>query len=63
MTDINIAAIAPLIILALAFVAYCWVDIARNDVKYLPKWAWMIISAFSVPIGGIVYLTVGRESR
>lgn len=62
-TDINLAAILPLIILAIAFVVYCWVDIYRTDVKHLPKWAWAIIAVISIPIGGIVYLIVGRESR
>ena len=57
------AAVAPLLILALAFVIYCWVDIYRNDVKHLPKWAWAIIALISIPIGGIVYLVVGRENR
>ena len=60
---ISWAAVAPLLILALAFVVYCWVDMYRNDVKYLPKWAWAIIAAISIPIGGVVYLVVGRENR
>lgn len=63
MSDVPWAAIAPLVILALAFVIYCWVDISRNDVKHLPKWAWVIIAIISIPIGGIVYLAIGRESR
>jgi uncharacterized membrane protein YczE len=61
MSDISFAAIAPLVVLALAFVVYCWVDISRNEVRYLPKWAWAIISLVSIPIGGIIYLAVGRE--
>ena len=63
MSDINLAAILPLIVLALAFVIYCWVDMYRNDVKHLPKWAWAIIAFISIPIGGIVYLVVGRANR
>lgn len=63
MSDVNWAAVAPIIVLALAFVAYCWMDIARNEVKHLPKWAWAIISLISIPIGGIVYLAIGRDSR
>jgi len=39
MTDIPWAALTPLIVLALAFAIYCVVDITRNDVKHLPKWA------------------------
>ena len=63
MNDVNIAALLPLILLALAFVVYCWVDIYRNDVKHLPKWAWAIITLVSIPIGGIIYLIVGRDPR
>jgi hypothetical protein len=55
------AALAPLFALLLAFVVYCLVDIARGEVKYLPKWAWVLICLVSVPFGGIVYLLVGRR--
>ena len=61
MSDINIAAFAPLIIIALAFVIYCWIDISRSEVRYLPRWLWSLIVVVSVPIGGIIYLVAGRE--
>jgi len=61
-TDINWAGLAPFLVLALAFVVWCWVDISRHEVRYLPKWLWAVICAMSVPLGGIVYLLVGRES-
>jgi hypothetical protein len=58
----EVAALIPLIIISIAFVVYCLVDLARAEqVRYLPKWAWVIICFFSVPIGGIIYLIVGRE--
>jgi hypothetical protein len=60
MTSIPPAALAPILVVALAFVIYCWVDIARGRVRYLPKWAWAIICVISVPLGGIVYLLIGR---
>lgn len=59
---ISWAAVAPLLVLAAAFVVYCWVDIAKNDVKHLPKWAWAIIAFISIPIGGIIYLVIGRDT-
>jgi hypothetical protein len=59
--DIPWAALAPVIVVALAFVGYCWVDISRSEVRYLPKWAWAVICLISVPMGGIVYLLVGRD--
>ena len=55
------AALAPLILVAVAFVGYCLFDISRSEVKHLPKWAWALICVFSIPVGGIVYLMVGRE--
>lgn len=60
--DIPIAALAPLVILAVAFVGYCLFDLATHDVKHLPKWVWVIIVLISIPVGGIVYLLVGRDS-
>ena len=29
-------------------------------VRYLPRWAWAIICLASIPLGGIVYLILGR---
>ena len=48
------AAIAPLAVLAVAFVGYCLFDLARSDVRYLPKWAWGLVCALSIPVGGIL---------
>ena len=58
-----LAALIPLVLLCLAFVGYCLFDLYRSEVRYLPKWAWALICVASVPVGGIVYLTVGREHR
>lgn len=60
--DIPWAGVLPLVVLALGFVVFCLVDISRHDVKHLPKWAWMLICLLSVPLGGIVYLIVGKDS-
>jgi hypothetical protein len=57
------AAWLPLAVLALAFVGYCLFDMSRSEVRYLPKWAWVAVCLLSVPMGGIVYLLVGREHR
>ena len=61
MSEVNVAALAPLLIIALGFVVYCWVDISRSEVRYLPKWLWRLIAVVSIPLGGIVYLLIGRE--
>lgn len=60
MGDVPWAALAPIIVIGLGFAAYCLVDLARSEVRYLPKWAWAIICVVSIPVGGIVYLLVGR---
>jgi len=61
MSEIPWAALTPLIVLALAFVIYCVVDVSRNEVRYLPKWAWIVICLISIPLGGVVYLLIGRD--
>jgi len=56
-----LAALVPLIVLAAAFAVFCLLDVARAaEVRYLPKWAWAIICLISVPLGGIIYLVLGR---
>ncbi|MDJ0664160.1 MAG: PLDc N-terminal domain-containing protein [Acidimicrobiia bacterium] len=60
--EINWAALAPILLLSLGFVIWCFVDISRNEVRYLPKWLWAIICVISIPLGGIVYLLIGRDN-
>ena len=57
------AGLIPVAVMAVGFMIYCVVDIARHDVKHLPKWAWVLISCASLPLGGIIYLLVGRDSN
>jgi len=63
MQDIPWAAVAPLLVLLAGFLIYCLIDLARSEVQYLPKWAWAIVCVISVPLGGIIYLTMGRKPR
>lgn len=63
MDDIPWAALAPVLVLLAGFVIYCLADLSRSEVQHLPKWAWAIVCVISVPLGGIVYLTVGRVPR
>ena len=50
--------------LAVGFDAYCVADIARAaEVRYLPKWAWVLICLIQTPGGGIAYLSIGRIGR
>jgi len=55
--------LAPILVLlvAIGFEVVCLVDLARaEEVRYLPKWGWLIVSFISIPLGGIVYLVFGR---
>ena len=57
-------ALAPIIVVAFGFAAYCVGDVVRSPAtRYLPKWAWVLICLSSIPIGGIAYLVVGRSDR
>jgi hypothetical protein len=53
----------PLVVVALAacFDGFCLVDLARaGQVRYLPKWGWVLACLAQTPLGGIMYLTTGR---
>ncbi|MHB8380284.1 MAG: PLDc N-terminal domain-containing protein [Acidimicrobiales bacterium] len=50
------------VLVAVAFAVYCFVDLVRAaEVRYLPKWLWGIIICITIPLGGIVYLVVGKR--
>ncbi len=58
------ATVLVVIVVAVGFDAFCLIDIYRADqVRYLPKWAWAGICLISIPIGGIVYLSIGRTHQ
>jgi hypothetical protein len=47
--------------LGIGFDAYCLRDIVRaTEVRYLRKWVWALICLAQMPLGGILYLTIGR---
>jgi Phospholipase_D-nuclease N-terminal len=57
------AAVVPLLVLVVAFDVYCLVDLVRaRSARYLPKIVWALIILFiSAPIGGLLYLFLGRD--
>jgi hypothetical protein len=49
-------------LVVLGFVVYCEVDLARaHAVRHLPKSLWAIICVLSIPLGGILYLSLGTN--
>jgi hypothetical protein len=56
--------IIPVFVAAAGFVAFCLTDLARaSDVLYLPKWGWALACFISIPLGGIIYLSIGKVRR
>jgi hypothetical protein len=47
---------------AVCFAGYCLNDLRRaRGVRFVPKWVWVIALVTQIPLGGIVYLSVGRD--
>jgi hypothetical protein len=54
--------IAPLLIIELILIAIALIDLIRREqVRYIPKWAWAFVIIFINLIGPISYLIIGRE--
>ena len=57
---------ALLILLPLVLTLYTFVDCAMRDdsqIKKIPKLGWLLVILFLQPIGGIVYLAIGRVRK
>jgi hypothetical protein len=49
------------IALVAAWEVFCLADLARADrVRFLPRWAWAIACLIQIPLGGVLYLLIGR---
>lgn len=49
---------------AASFVAFCLITLVRADeVRFLPKWGWAIVCLIEIPLGGLIYLSIGRVRR
>lgn len=54
---------ALLTVVILAFVAYCFVDVSRtdrNEVRNLPKLAWIVVTLVFPVVGGVAWLLTGK---
>ena len=58
-----IAALAPVLALAVFYIVWVVYDILHSEVRHLPRWGWVLVTVLSVPIGGIVYLLIGRDPK
>ena len=65
MDSTTLAMVLGGVILALAamrFALFCLDDIARRDVRYLSKPVWSLIVCLSLPLGGMFYFLIERDS-
>ena len=51
----------PLILIQLGLMAYCLIDLSRQEHVKGPKWMWALVIIFGELIGSVVYLIAGRE--
>jgi hypothetical protein len=51
-----IVAVALVGAVAIAFVVYCLVDLARARVRRLDKLTWAVLICVTIPWGGLAYL-------
>jgi hypothetical protein len=53
----------PVIIIEYGLMIFALVQAIRNEVSYLPKWAWILIIVLVNIIGPIVFLLAGRKKE
>lgn len=51
----------PAVIVVALVVVPTLIDLSRSEVRHLPKWVWAIVVCASVPLGSILYWTIGRD--
>lgn len=61
LTSDFIMLLLPIIIIQLGLMVFSLIVLSKNNVKYLPKWAWALIIILGELIGSIIFLIIGRE--
>lgn len=70
LTDINLIIseilkflpyLIPIVIIEYGLLIFAIVQLAKNEVKYLPKWGWILIIIFVNIIGPIIFLLIGKK--
>ena len=63
-SPVMILVLATAVVLVVAWEVFCLHNLARADrVRYLPKWAWVIVCLISIPWGGLVYSVLVGSGR
>jgi len=58
---IDYTILLPIIILQVIFSIYCFVIIAKNTAKLIPKWAWRVLCIST--LGCVAFLIFGRKEE
>jgi len=53
--------LAPVILVQFSLMIFVLYRLSKDRVKYLPKWAWVLIIIFVNIIGPLAYLIIGRD--
>lgn len=53
--------LAPLLIIQFGLIIFCIFRLVKDRVRYLPKWAWVLIIVLISTIGPVIFLLIGRE--
>ncbi len=51
----------PVVIIEYGLLIFAIVQVAKNEVRYMPKWGWILIIIFVNIIGPIVFLLIGKK--
>lgn len=53
----------PVVIIEYGLLIFAIVQLAKNEVRFLPKWGWVLIIVFINIIGPIVFLLIGKKKE
>jgi hypothetical protein len=54
----NFIAWMPIFAVVAALAIYCLWHLARNEPRFIPKWAWALLIVLTAPVGSIIYVLV-----
>jgi hypothetical protein len=58
-----IAMVAVAVVVVARFELFCFRELATtndNELRYLTRTGWIVVIAFSIPVGGILFVYYGR---
>lgn len=51
----------PVVIIEYGLLIFAIVQLVKNEVRYMPKWGWVLIIIFINLIGPIIFLLIGKK--